>query len=195
AGPYDTFLDTYPDRDLRIATAVRLSAAFPWISPLPRPDCACEPAWHVADGGFFDNDGVAGLIAFLGDALPAYRAAGGRDVLIIRIGVHFDPPARTAVPARGWPFALLGPAEALLSARGAVQGLRNQQALALLADRWAAEGVRVDYTDAAFELDGSTTLPLSWQLTGAERARVEAAWTSPPAERAAADVARFLAQR
>lgn len=198
AGSYDTFLAAYPDRDIGIVTAARISAAFPWISPLPRPDCACEPAWHVADGGFFDNDGVAGLLAFLEGALPAYRAAGGREVLVVQIRVRFDPPAPApdaAVPRRAWPFALLGPAEALLSARGAVQGLRNRQALGLLAERWAADGLRVDYADAVFDLDGGAALPLSWQLTASERARVEATWSAPAARRAAAAVACFLAPR
>lgn len=190
---YDAFLATYPERDLGAITAARLSSAFPWVSPLPRPDCDCEPAWHLADGGYVDNDAVSGAMAFLEAALPAFAAAGGRDVLVIQIRVAFDRAVDPrAVPRRGWPFAALGPIEALLSARGSVQGRRNAQALALLAERWAAEGVRIAHDETAFELAGDGVVPLSWQLTRAERAAVEAAWAAPPARRAAAAVARFL---
>ncbi len=195
AAPYDTFLGTYPERDLPAITAARLSAAFPWISPQPRPDCDCPPAWHLADGGYFDNDGVAGAMAFLDAALPAFAAVGGREVLVVQIRVSFDRPVDpAAVPRRGWPFAALGPLEALLSARGAVQGRRNAEALARLAERWAVEGVTVAHAETAFVLDGGGGVPLSWQLTHTERAAVEAAWEAPEARRAAAAVGRFLGQ-
>lgn len=202
--PFDTFFGTYPERDVRAVTAARLSAAFPWISPQPRPDCACEPAWHIADGGYFDNDGIAGLTAFLDEALPAFHAAGGRDVLVVQIRVAFDAAATpsdgtspagangAAVPRRGWPFALTGPIEALLNARGSVQGLRNAQALSLLQARWAGEGVRIDIDDAVFHVDAAGTLPLSWQLTPTERSAVEAVWASDAARAAAAAVAQFV---
>lgn len=202
--PFDTFFGTYPERDVRAVTAARLSAAFPWISPQPRPDCACEPAWHIADGGYFDNDGIAGLTAFLDEALPAFHTAGGRDVLVVQIRVAFDAAAtptdgtspagakEAAIPQRGWPFALTGPIEALLNARGSVQGLRNAQALSLLQARWAGEGVRIDIDDAVFHVDAAGKLPLSWQLTPAERSAVEAVWASDAARAAAAAVAQFV---
>lgn len=66
--------------DIRIATAARLSATFPYISPAARPtsdsNLALTPgaddryaAMHVVDGGYFDNSGLCALTEWLEEGL------------------------------------------------------------------------------------------------------------------------------
>jgi hypothetical protein len=67
---YQQFFSAYPkDMDLRIATAARLSATFSYVSPICQPfrkRWLWSPLghqvealdWRVADGGYFDNDGI-----------------------------------------------------------------------------------------------------------------------------------------
>jgi Patatin-like phospholipase len=76
------FLTVYPDKDISIPTAVRLSATFPVVSPAARPKLAdSSVAWsgtrdqadvdryHLVDGGYFDNSGLTAVSAWLDDAL------------------------------------------------------------------------------------------------------------------------------
>src|SRR5262249_54560555 len=53
------FEDLYPDRDIRVVTAARLSASFTYVSPAARGDGA--PAYHIVDGGYHDNYGMTTL--------------------------------------------------------------------------------------------------------------------------------------
>lgn len=64
--------------DMNIATAARLSANFPYVSPVDRADTEgdCNSVgdaqcgtFHLADGGYYDNDGVATAVEFLWLAL------------------------------------------------------------------------------------------------------------------------------
>jgi hypothetical protein len=65
---------------IRIATAARLSASFPYVSPAARPTAdaasALAPgtadkyaAMHVVDGGYFDNSGLCALTEWLQEGL------------------------------------------------------------------------------------------------------------------------------
>jgi hypothetical protein len=74
----------YPD--LELLAAARLSATFPFVSPMPRVPRVQQhrsryevfaKSLHFADGGYYDNDGTATAIEFL------YEAFWGR---------HFDTP-------------------------------------------------------------------------------------------------------
>ena len=82
-----------PALDLPVTTAARLSATFPYIVPFARATRADGetppedlPAWHFADGGYFDNFGVMTTVEWLralqadhGDlrnAFTGHRAAG-----------------------------------------------------------------------------------------------------------------------
>lgn len=210
AEPFQALADfgaAYPRHDLAWLTAARLSASFPWITPAARAMDAAGPvdgdprlgAFH-SDGGYFDNYGIVTLVEYLRAILPAYRQAGGRRVLLISIysrdcpGPGCEGKARTSsIAAEDDPRRLpglrglsAGPLLALLSARGATQKVRNLQTLDLLVQRWAGQ---VDIQRLEFVLE--EPLPLSWQLSPAERARLEAAWERE-AEAGAAAVAGVL---
>ena len=66
--------------DIRIATAARLSASYPYVSPAARPTRESRSAlapgtdrryaeMHVVDGGFFDNSGLCALTEWLNEGL------------------------------------------------------------------------------------------------------------------------------
>jgi hypothetical protein len=66
--------------DIRIATAARLSASYPYVSPAARPTDESESAltrrtdrryarMHVVDGGYFDNSGLCALTEWLNEGL------------------------------------------------------------------------------------------------------------------------------
>jgi len=68
------------DADIRIATAARLSATYPYISPAARPLYSQgSPLWpkrppdygylHAVDGGYFHNSGLCALTEWLNEAL------------------------------------------------------------------------------------------------------------------------------
>jgi len=58
------FYGLYPNYDLNVATAARLSASFPYVSPLARDNKNLQ-LYHIADGGYFDNSGfVTGIESF-----------------------------------------------------------------------------------------------------------------------------------
>ncbi len=205
AEPFQALADfgaAYPRHDLAWLTAARLSASFPWITPAARAMDASGPvdgdprlgAFH-SDGGYFDNYGIVTLVEYLRAILPAYRQAGGRRLLVISIYSRDCPgpgcegkAAPSSIGDATDPRRLpglrglsAGPLSALLSARGATQKVRNLQTLDLLVQRWA--GV-VDIQRLEFVLE--EPLPLSWQLSPAERARLEAAWEREAAAGAAA---------
>jgi len=78
--PARAFLDVCPNLDISLYTAARLSASFPYVSPVAvakLPDeltttqtddnhfCADQ---HLADGGYYDNDGMDAAMEFLWSA-------------------------------------------------------------------------------------------------------------------------------
>ncbi len=89
------FYSLYPERgrnfDVRVATAARLSASFPYVAPASRPSLDPHaPAFHFVDGGYYDNYGIDSLIGWLSEALAdkdVDRDIG--DVLVLEIR-HFN---------------------------------------------------------------------------------------------------------
>jgi hypothetical protein len=165
------FDSTYRGYDLPVVTAARLSATFPWVSPITRaqlPDGAGAcPALHVADGGYYDNFGVLTVVDWLrvlertnGDELRR------RGVLLVLIQAF---PTRDGEldcdDTRGWLYATLGPIVTLLNVRASSQAVRNTLDLDLLAQLWRGQGIALD--SVPFVLRRRS--PLSWKLTPDER--------------------------
>jgi len=70
--PAASFFRMYPNLDLSLFAAARLSATYPYVSPTAaamRPDGSIAPE-HLADGGYYDNDGMASALEFLSSAYP-----------------------------------------------------------------------------------------------------------------------------
>ena len=175
--------------DLRVSTAARLSATFPWVSPMATAGLdrggrrLARPARsgpHVGDGGYYDNFGVVTAINWVETVLAGREAAfGARGVLMVVISASplgrfdNDPPSQGE---RGWLYATVGPLVALAHVRGSTQLMRNRVELDLMQQKWRLRGV--PFTYVIFEPSGPG--PLSWKLTEQERARVLAYWGESP---------------
>jgi hypothetical protein len=113
-GDANTFSGLYPENDLRVATAARLSATFPYVSPLARPRVRNgvpeSTAYRLGDGGYFDNHGVATAIDVLNDVLDSNR--GIKHVLFVQVrssvaeerNARFTVEGRTPSSARSLRF-------------------------------------------------------------------------------------------
>jgi len=64
-----SFFDLYPEQDIALQTAARLSATFSYVTPMSRPNIDDGLALHVGDGGYYDNYGIATALEWLKSAL------------------------------------------------------------------------------------------------------------------------------
>jgi hypothetical protein len=187
-GTAASFQQLYPGWDLGVVTAARLSATFPFISPIARPDVPRDldrVAYHLADGGYYDNFGVMSAIDFLRAVLPDYAAPdptsshSRRRVVVLQIRLA-DSGTAVAANTQGWLYAAAGPAVTMLHVRSAAQRARNDLEVALLRDAWASQGVAIE--TVTFDLQDHA--PLSWQLSPDELSRIDSAWDARPAREA-----------
>jgi hypothetical protein len=176
-------LELYPAARPRVSTAVRLSATFPFISPICRPLPLPESSWreqdayHCADGGYVDNEGMVTVIEWLNALLDGGGALAFDQVLLIRL-MPF-PEEVSAAPAKqgeGWLYSTVGPIEALQNVRTASQAGRNNLAVDLFSEAARRKGVRVEAATFTFESADGMSPPLSWMLTEAQKDEVERAW-------------------
>ena len=131
--------------DPRVTTAARLSATFPYVSPVSRPyreEGATQTAhdYHVADGGYADNEGAFTAVDWINRLVQHYNLTANRPkrpfdrVLLIRV-IPFPTPASGAAPAetdKGWLYAALGPLTTIQNVRVASQAERNSFSLGML---------------------------------------------------------------
>ncbi|MEZ4417636.1 MAG: patatin-like phospholipase family protein [Gemmatimonadota bacterium] len=167
-----------PGRDLRVVTAARLSATFPWVSPQSRPALGADtliPRLHSADGGYFDNSGVLSALEVAGRWLATDTARGVTRVALVEAQAS---GARVAVEQatadRGdLVNALIGPIRTLYNVRTTSQLARRESDAGLVARLWQ-DAYGVELCRFVFAL--TEGLPLSWHLTAQERRRIEAHW-------------------
>jgi hypothetical protein len=164
----DEFGRLYPHSDIRLETAVRLSATFSYVTPVCRPEregIRLSSRW-VADGGYADNDGVVSAISALLQILSTDDARTPLPfdrVLLIRIAafpesrlIASQVPADLEVPSesqersaafRGWAKSTFGPLQILMSVRQSSQHERANLELKLLelsSRAWRQDANRAD---------------------------------------------------
>jgi hypothetical protein len=188
------FFSTYPGWDVAVVTAARLSATFPWVTPVSRAlrlhGRPARTGLHLADGGYYDNFGVVTVVNWLRSLLPAYRdELRRRGVLVVLISALPDETDRQPLPPeahKGWLYSLAGPIITLLHVRTSSQAFHNSLELALMTDLWKSEQIPI--VAVPFVLRQRS--PLSWKLTSNERRRVLDGWNEPENQRALAEVRR-----
>jgi len=173
-----TLRDMSLSADIQIATAARLSATFPWVTPLARPPG--ESGYHVADGGYYDNFGVTTTLEWLSRVhaeLDLTELVG--KVILVEIRASSD---KRVAPVRnsGWLYSSFGPLVTLLNVRSTSQRDHNEAALSALKALLSSNGV--PFERVSFDL--ATGSPLSWHLSHAERADITAAWGDPTIQKA-----------
>ena len=199
--------DLLPDDWARIplATAARLSASFPYISPaavLPT-----LPRRRAVDAGYFDAYGLDLLCNLLREALtdPAPLLARVSGILLLQIrdnvsqlslNPDHDPPAPEAAPDRA--AALLRgldgfttPIAGLLAGREAVSLFRSDAQLETLCRLYQGASGNADFlTTTMFEFRGEASL--SWYLTEAETEGLRAQAASEGIDSKLQAIARWL---
>jgi hypothetical protein len=182
----------YKDLDVRVNTAARLSATFPYVTPVSRAAC-CPPKsqrFHFGDGGYYDNFGISSLVELIRQA----TASGGRPVpRILLLQIRLSPEGGYGVASgrRGWFFQAFAPLMTLLKMRDAAQASRNQTELELLKENLEARpetsGVKLTVVQFPYQKprkpgcepkpgEHPPEQPLSWHLTKANVDDIDATW-------------------
>lgn len=190
--------------DLKVVTAARLSATFPYVSPSPRnSDIEIERNYHIADGGYFDNSGVVTVIEWLEanyDNITNKDKLNIRKLVFIEIEAQETPELSVKVKSGGWFITIFGAIQALFSVRSASLLLRNQQEIDLLLKHYRSElddinpssnkesnvqYLRIDFpqrSKSRFKIVNNKKVgeeysqPLSWKLTASQKYVLQEAW-------------------
>lgn len=174
------FSEKYPADDLLVATAARLSATFPIVSPAARPihDSVYELSDHAVDGGYTDNYGMASLSEWLNNGLSDLQQSHRplpKEVLILEIR---SSPLATEQPhpnQLGFIFQTLHPLYTLANSRDTGQLSHNDLELDLLKQRWSNDHVNVCPIIFQPKPDGRVE-PLNWHLTRDDIGALQNAW-------------------
>lgn len=191
-GRYLTFQQAYrSEHDVRVSTAVRLSASFPWVSPSARSMAKCLncPDHRLVDGGYYDNYGVHTLLYWLDAALDQ---ANTEQIMLVMIrSFPAGGPGKEGSPA-GWFWQTYAPAEAYLNVRDTAQLSRTLRELELFRDSHAQE---FQFTEIVFPpLDCGNDLPLNWKLRSTDLRCIEQGWTAAAESAGVKALLRFLQQ-
>jgi hypothetical protein len=175
--------------DLRVATAARLSSTFPFVLPIPKPPRAADGAvgYHLADGGYYDNNGLLTLVEWARKALAFSASSPARKLLLIDIRVPDPVPGPR--DRAGWVYSTAGPVLTMFRARGTSQVRRNLVDVDLLSNLRQAGGFTI--RRVAFPMLLQTSR--SYHLPASEREAIEAYWNSDVSVlRARGEVCDFL---
>lgn len=170
-----SLVSNYPEYDMKIVTAARLSATFPYVTPQPLPIAGTDkgwfggyeiakPSWLVADGGFFDNYGMFTIVEWLDLVLlNRLESLGIEHVILVQINAfpkneidgmtagkltaHFTEKD----PASAWSASVLGPVKVFEKVRVSTQFARNQSEIDLLKKAWP--GVQIHDFDIRFQME------------------------------------------
>jgi len=229
------FLELYQGfcaEHLPVTTAARLSATFPYVSPLTRPmppDGLCMEksiafnriAYHYADGGYVDNEGMVSLINAL-QSIIKENGPGNKifdRILILRIQPFPIDGSRASVAKldQGWFYASAGPIDALQNVRVASQAERNQISANLFLEAMhrpsiaagnsiaqvlhagevqpiPSQGLEIKIVPLVFQpTDPEYLTPLSWMLTPFQKSVIANAWNNLEKEGKLTELDRWLA--
>ena len=161
--------DVTSNRDVSMLTAARLSAAFPLVSAAARPDTHERSAFHVTDGGYWDNSGIVAAIEWLEAAKPPSPER------VVFVEVRSSPRRKTPTPENAsWLLQLSAPLRTLIGVRYEGQPFRNESALETYARLWEQRH-GAPLARVIFDLNDDR-LPLTWNLGHAAPAQLSAAW-------------------
>jgi hypothetical protein len=209
---YIDFNSLYPDYDLSVVSAARLSATFPYVSPISRSDCNIPGKnYHFADGGYFDNSGFVTIAEWLDEWLKSEHDLNIKKVLILQINPF---PQATTSPQKegkpGWFMATIGPLLTMYQVRDPILAERNKSQADLLIEKWKTS-VEIKYYSLffpssselqQFDIDtsrseffddkGEYQPPLSWKLSDGQKAAIKAGWAAIANPKATIESAKVI---
>ncbi|MDJ0714082.1 MAG: patatin-like phospholipase family protein [Prochloraceae cyanobacterium] len=144
--------------DIDLTTAARLSATFPYVTPIccnhyPTKQPKEKDYYHVADGGYFDNFGVFTTVEWLDKVVleKLYKKQNFKlkKIIILQINAfHSSAPENNNTTAEsaqtnnnsskkpGWLMSLAGPLLAVFKVRSSTQTDRNDLEIEILKKKW-----------------------------------------------------------
>ena len=153
--------------DVASVTAARLSASFPFVTPVARPDDGKPRGYHIADGGYYDNYGTVTAVEWLDEALQNTRVKPSR---VLLLEIHGAPAAEEPGGSnRGWAYQLFAPISCMLNVRTAGQHAHKTLETEFLEQIWA-NSVPIDRIVMCFR---GKNPPLSWHLSEAEKQAID----------------------
>ncbi len=194
-----SFLET----DMRVTTAVRLSATFSYVTPVARPFSASfeqaatkakttspddisqtrrKMSMHICDGGYADNSGVVTAVQLvrqlLFDRTSNLPAPEIDQVILLRIEPFPPSEQRLSEQSAGVFSSLFGPASALANARTSSQAERGRLETQLL--ELAASGrfreLLFQFRVPSVPSKRDPLPPLTWRLTPDNLRDLDQAW-------------------
>ncbi|QMS91945.1 patatin-like phospholipase family protein [Nostoc edaphicum CCNP1411] len=190
------FNTLYPEYDIDVTTAARLSATFPYVSPVCRPSQETKWNYHIGDGGYFDNFGIGTSVDLLDNLLESEQCNQIKRVILIQINAFPDDEnLQEEKGAPGWQMEVIGSLLALLNVRSSTQNEGNALNIKLLTDKYKCgykddeqeklqqflkdkscqKGVEIMHIPIKFPR-GKINPPLSWQLTQEQKKAIQNAW-------------------
>jgi len=166
-------------------TAARLSATFPYVSPIARPERDRHDRWplrlwHAADGGYFDNHGTVAALAWLYELQRAW----GTDLSshldrLVWIQIDAFPESDLTDPdhAPGWTMSAIGPLEGLLNVRVASQRVRRA-AEVTIEQQLQGGLLKVVILRPPARTGPHRDAPLSWELSREDVERMRGEWAA-----------------
>lgn len=156
------FFHSFEGQDLPVSTAARLSATFPFVSPMTRADTGRRhEELHVGDGGYYDNSGLLSATQWLAGANMTLQ-----DHPVILVVIDSTPGSEALGQYWAWQRQFVAPLTTLLNVRTSSQQLRAHYEKDLVQDLLEQElgSNPPPITSAYFEFQGTSTTPLSWHL-------------------------------
>ncbi len=188
----EQFFNLFPTKDIRVSTAARLSATFPYVSPLARASAgSVRKAYHVGDGGYYDNSGLLSAVEWLSEARNDLQ---GYQLLLILVDAQ--PGPQKPGSSWSWQKQLVGPIETLLHVRTSSQQVRESIELEMAkkyltsqnsdsntsskSDSKEAATAKLEIISEPFLFWSPTDSdpPLSWHLTESQKKEIGGAWAS-----------------
>ena len=166
------FSRTFAQYDVPVATAARLSATFPYVSAEAQASRGPAKARvHVGDGGYYDNSGVLSALEWLEEASPALN-----DHRVLMLLIDAEPGNPEAGKRWSWQRQMISPLDTLLKVRSASQLVRGnfELGIGLRQLHWGANALNV--TAVPFLFSSGAPTPLSWHLTGGQKAAIMENW-------------------
>lgn len=178
----------YPGYDLDLTTAVRMSATFPYVSPISRPIASrnpVKPDVGLCDGGYADDFGAAPVYVALESATGNFQKIP-KPVLWIQIRVS-EPGADTPEPIAS---TAVGPIWTLYGVRSTGQRARLER---------TNELARLQMKDKLMPIvvfqypPNKNGAPLSWILSKEQKHQVEDGWAHSDWRDQMTEIREFLA--
>lgn len=163
--------------DIRVSTAARLSATFPFVAPAPRAlYCMGRPDFHIVDGGYYDNYGILAAVDWLDQALRVENAqVTVHSVAIVEIRPSPQPTDSKGRLA-GWRYQLLAPLKGLLEIRDNEQLHEDHAKLDLYLRTSPTKIIDIGFEYPKDPPKGCDHQPLSWKLTHVQQKCIKRTW-------------------